>query len=247
MTDTFSRNFAISLSGHLAIALLVFFQAVLIPHEPIEIQRAIRVDVVGLPEKMTEQELKPAAEPPKAETKPVELPKKETAPPPKPAAPVVSTPSKNKAADLAKSQREALSQLKTAQALEKLKNMKETGKSDSKKEGTLIKGNTVAAGNSLTGLERIEYDRYFDDLKIKVRDNWSVPQWLAEAQLKAQVQVIIDERGYVVKKVIRRSSGNEVFDSSVLEAIDRSSPLTPPPKRLQGLMATSGIVFNFPE
>lgn len=256
MTDTFSRNLTISAIGHAVIVVLVFVRAVFIPSEPIEIRRAIRVDVVDLPRKMTEQELAaPAPEPAPA-------PAEKSKPEPVKSEPVKSEPSKPepvklskpdskaKPKDTAKSQNAALAKLKAMSALEKIKNdvsEEKKSKNAATKPANVVRGNQVSAGNALTGLDKIEYDKYFDDLEVQVRAHWSIPQWLADGDFKAQVQILIDERGYVTKKIMRRSSGNEVFDGQVMATIDGSSPLPAPPARLQGLLSTSGIILNFPE
>jgi len=224
------------------------------PSEPIEIRRAIRVDVVDLPTKMTEEQLR-AAEPMPAKAEPAkETPKPEPvkAEPAKPEPVKLNKPDAKvaKPKDTAKTQSAALAKLKALSALDKIKqDVSEEKKSAAKaaKPTTIVKGNQVSAGNALTGLDKIEYDKYFDDLEGKIRAQWSIPQWLADGNFKAQVQILIDERGYVTKKIMRRSSGNEVFDAQVIAAIEGSSPLPAPPARLQGMLSTSGIILNFPE
>ncbi len=120
MTDTLSRNIWISLAGHALVALLVFFQTVFAPVDPLEIRNAIRVDIVGLPDKIQSLSEPVEAETPlKTELPPKELPKKETAPPPKSEAPQVPSPKARKAT-LEKSQNKALNQIKALQALDKI-------------------------------------------------------------------------------------------------------------------------------
>lgn len=246
MSESFPRAFYVSLAGHAAVFALLFLRAVLIPDEPIQIRNVIRVDMVGLPEKS--QTLTPPAPPPKVESKPE--PKSEARPEPtpvKPAEPKPAAPSvnlnKNKKPDVKESQKKALDRLKAMDALEKIAS--EESKAAAKPAP--VKGNQLAAGNALTGLEKIEFDRYFDDLKTQILNHWALPQWLADAGLKASVQVWIDDKGFVTKKVIRRSSGNDVFDAKAIEAVEASSPLPAPPSRIRGALATKGIVFNFPE
>ena len=245
--DPFHRNIAVSLALHLGAVLLIFFRAVMVPNEAIDIRNAIRVDMVDLPRKM-ETLPEPATEPTTVE-KPKELPKKVE---PTPKAVHTPTPvSKNTKVNVEKTQSNALSKIKAMNAMEKIKKEleeeREKNARKAKRAAEPVRGNKVSAGNSLTGLERIEYDRYFDELRGKILSQFNVPQWLADADLKAQVLVLIDERGYVVKRVLKTSSGNDVFDSKVLEAIENSSPLPPPPSRLRGLLSTAGIVFNFPQ
>jgi colicin import membrane protein len=236
MTELRFTNYVyISIAGHIAIALMIFFKAVLAPSEHIDLRDAIRVDIVGLPKKQEALPEKEAPAPPRAE-----LPKPKEAE--KPKAP--EAPAPKKTPDTKKAEQRALEKLKAMAALEKIKE-------DVNKEKTpkpqQVAGNQVSQGNALTGLTRIEYDRYLAELKSKVYSAWSLPPWLAEQDLRSQILVLIDERGYVIKKIFKKSSGNEVFDAKVIEAIDTSTPLPPPPAQLRGLLSTSGITFNFPQ
>jgi len=250
MTDSLSRNIYISIGGHVGVAMIVFFQAVLMPGDPIDLRSAIRVDVVGLPEKITEQPI--LHPPPKAKDEPKpkpKLPPKEAAPEPamKPLAPEMPS-TKAKKKDTAKAQAEALRKLKAQSALEDIKNSLAKDKDKEQQEkATLVKGNKPVEGSDLTGLPQIEFNRYLKDIEGLIRSRWSIPEWMADAKLRAQVLVMIDDRGFVVKKIFRRSSGNVVFDNSVIAAIESSSPLPAPPKKLQGVLGTNGILFNFPE
>lgn len=245
MIDTFSRAMWISMMGHGIVAMLLFLRAVILPSQPIEVRSAIRVDVIGLPPKEQVLPDKPATpEPPKPVSKAEEVKAKPVKPPEaKPKAPTVDT----KKPDLKKSQKSALDKLKALDALNKIKDEVSKEKAAAAPKPTQVAGNKLNAGNALTGLEKLDYDRYFDDIKAKILDHWALPQWLADHDLKASVTVLIDDRGYVTKKMIRRSSGNEVFDAKAIEAIEAASPLPEPPDRLRGLLSTSGITFNFPE
>jgi colicin import membrane protein len=240
---TFERSLMYSGVAHVSLALFLFVRAVIVPSEAIEVRRAIRVDVVDLPRKMTEQDLKPPAPepmpaPPKEEPKPKAEPKAKEKP-------AVKEPKK---VDLTKSQNKALDKIKAMAALDRIKNeVGEEKRKKSDKAGLRVAGNQIHAGNALTGLDKIEFDRYFDDLHQKVLSNWSIPQWLADMPLKAQVQILLDEKGFVTKKTLLKSSGNQIFDNKVLAAVEASSPLPAPPARLVGKLSTSGIILNFPE
>lgn len=251
--DRFQRSIYVSLGLHAFIVACVFLRAVVVPDQPIAIRNAIHVDLVGLPDKLPEmprapQPTAPKPEPAKAAPEPAPKIKPEPAPKPvPPKAPTVPT----KKADLAKSQRDALAKLKRANALEEIEQevAKQKAASAAAAAGKTapVKGHQVSEGDSLTGLERLDYDRYFGDVKAKLFANYNLPQWLADAPLKASIIVLIDERGFVTRKTVRRSSGNDVFDAKALEAVDASSPFPPPPARLRGLLSTNGFVFNFPE
>lgn len=247
--DRLEHSLMISLALHMGLASVLFLRAVFVPDAPIEIRNAIRVDVVGLPEKMQNPEASlpppPKEEPtPAAPAKPPEPAKPVVKTPPKPEAPKLPDPKARKA-DLAKAQNKALKELQRRDALNRIKEQLAKGKSQ--ETGKQVKGNRVSEGDSLTGLEKLDFERYYSDLRQKIRTNFTLPQWLADSGLKAQIQVLIDDKGQVLKKVVIKSSGNEVFDAKALEAIEASLPLPVPPARLQSVLSTSGIVFGFPE
>ena len=239
MTESLSKPVAISAIAHVTLVLILLVKAFFAPNEAIDLREAIRVDVVGLPEK--QQKL-----PAKATTPAVPAPPALVAKPvPKPAAPKPKAPETPKVdlgkKNLAKSEEKALNKIKAMAALEKLKT--EVSKSSAKP----VKGNHVNAGNSLTGLEKIDFDRYFQSVEDKIRANWSLPQWLIDAQLRAQALVLIDESGGIKKKQVLKSSGNSEFDDRMMDAIDKAAPFPAPPERLQGVLSEKGIVFNFPQ
>lgn len=256
MTDSFNRNIWISLAGHVFVVMLVFVRAVFIPSEPLEITRSIRVDIVDLPKKMDPNI--DLSEPAAPAPPPTPAPKvKEAAPekppePVKPEAPKVNLDAKkkpDKKVDHTKKQQKAMDELKRRAALEKI--MKDVG--DSKAKPTdkpaaqPIAGNQINAGNALTGLAKLDNNAYISKVDSKIRGNWSLPEWLNSSNFRAQVQILVDDRGYVIKKTFVKSSGNEAFDAAVLDTIEKSSPFEPPPSSLKGRLATSGILLRFPE
>jgi colicin import membrane protein len=247
MTADFSKSFITSALLHVALLFIVLTRVLFAPTNiPLEIRHAIRVDVVGLPDKIMEAPAPtPVAAPPPAVTAPKvhELPKKE-APPKLETKPTVNINAKK--ADLAKNQKKALEQLKAMDALERIKS-EVSAEKRREKIGQIIKGARVNQGTSLTGLEKIDFDRYFDQMESHLREHWNLPQWLEDASFKAQALVVLDENGNVIRKQLVKSSGNSVFDANVLDAIDKSSPFPAPPQRLQGVLSTRGVVFNFPE
>lgn len=233
-SDTFAKFLALSMAAHLAIVIVFTVKAFWFPSEPIQIRSAIRVDVVALPDKVMA--------PPPAPAPPKEPPKVAIEPPkPTPAATTPKAPTKN----VADSQKKALDRLKALQAIDQLKREVEEQKAEPPNQPE-YKGNILNKGTSLTGLEKIQYDEYFALIQQHVKDRWDLPQWLADANLKAQIVVMVDDRGFVIRRQIITSSGNEIFDSKVIAAIDQSSPFPPPPARLAGLLQAQGIVFNFP-
>lgn len=246
MTDSLSRPLCISLAAHFGLLSLFFLKMTFFPAQPIEIKRAIRVDLVGMPDKVVEPKPAPAvAEAPKAppvqETPAPKVEKKVEAKKP---APKVAAKKKADPKKIEKSQESALSRLKALAALEKIKQEAEAAEVAAEAP---VKGNQVSKGNSLTGLEQIEYDRYFDQVEQLLYTHWLLPEWLINAGLRAQALVLVDKTGHVIKKEIIKSSGNPTFDAHVIAAIEKAAPFPAPPARLQGVLADQGFVFNFPE
>ncbi len=93
-----------------------------------------------------------------------------------------------------------------------------------------------------------EGERYFGLLKAQVQRNYDVSQTIPEQErlhLKAQVIVLIGRTGDVLKVQLARSSGNELFDSSVLAAVKKASPFAPPPDHLRDPLQKKGIALEF--
>lgn len=235
--DRFFFFVAASVAAHIFIFIIFTVKTVLFPSTDVQIRSAIRVDVVDLPDKIEAPPAAPPEPPPKAAVEPPP-PKAEVAPPKKV---VVEKSVQTK-------QKKALEKLSALTALERLRQEVDQQKKAeaAKPKPVEFKGNIVNLGTSLTGLERIQFDEYFQQLQEKVKAHWDLPQWLADANLKAQALVVIDERGGVIRRQIITTSANEIFDNLVLKAVDQSSPYPPPPSRLQGLISTHGVVFNFP-
>lgn len=246
ISDPFGKFIVLSVAIHIAVGVAFLVKAVIFPAEPINIRSAIRVDVVGMPDKIETPKPKPkAAEPEKVKIPEKAPPKPEPKPTPKPKPVVKKAPAKPKV-NLKKTKSEqdqAMERLKALEAIEKLKE-------ETKEEEVVAqeyKGNVISSGSSLTGLDRIAFEKYFDEMQSHVKQQWNLPTWLASANLKGVVAVKIDERGYVIDRVITQSSGNDVFDNLVLETVDRASPFPAPPNRLKNVLKLNGFQLGFPD
>lgn len=251
--DKFGRTVALSCGLHLLVATLMLTRAYLAPSDPLALEEAIRVDIVGLPQKtLPDQPLPPEpvakpkpAPPPQAAPEPAPAP-----PPPKAEAPkFVEKPKPN----LKHDQKDAFAKLRAMDALAKMKReAEEREAADAKAKAPApvaaapIAGHKVTAGNSLSGVEKLDYNRYGADVRARVLANWKVPSWLAEADLRAKVRVWVDDTGAVTKKQIFLSSGNDVFDQAALDAVDASNPFPAPPENLRGVLANEGFTLGLP-
>lgn len=247
MSDSLSKPIVVSMSAHLALVIVFFLRAVLVPDEITDLRDAIRVDVVGLPDKAP---VMPQDEPPKPSPAPTPALPEKQAPPvkevkeiAKPKSPVVDLSKNKKAKEPSPEEirKKALAKIKAQAALEKIR------EDVAQSELRALKGAKVSAGNSPTGVEKIDFDRYMHGVELRVRQHWSLPQWLISGGYKAQVLVQIDEDGTIKSRKVVRGSGNNEFDQRVVETIDQSAPFPPPPERLRDFLAVKGIYFNFPQ
>lgn len=235
-----------SLALHVAIVLIFTVKTFFFPTEPIVFENAIRVDIVGLPDKkqtieedkITVPQAAPAP-PAKAETPPIEkvVDKKVEASP----VPAKAPPKEN----LKSAQQKALEKLR---AMEALNSIEDEVKEQTKPRGQApIAGNVLSQGGALKGIQQNQIMGYVSVVERQVKKNWDLPQWMAEAKLKAKAIMLIDKRGVVTKRFIVSSSGNATYDELVLNAIDKSSPFPPPPAMFVDLFSAKGIQLGFPE
>jgi colicin import membrane protein len=252
----FKSALVISAFGHIAFALILAIRAYVFPSEPLRLESAIRVDIVGLPDKAinlpkpADSPAKEASAPPPPTSK--DLPPIETtrpAPPQPP--PVVLKPQQPdlKKTDPKKQSREQDAALRRLQALSKLESQAKADAAIKALRATneaqaAVRGNQVSKGNSLSGLTRLDHSRYLDDLEARIKGNWRPPKFLSSSKLRVRVVLLIDKAGSILKRSIVQSSGNSVFDESALQAIAASEPLPMPPDTLHGILENQGVELD---
>lgn len=257
-TDSISRGIIYSIIGHIVIVGIFTVKAVFFPSEDITFQSAVRVDIVGLPDKYTPQTL-PTEEPsPAKELKEKSEPLKEIQ------KEVVKEISKqkekeiksvefkkdNEAINLDKlkhKEKDAINKLKALSALDKIKD--DVSKENKKKtsSSTKIKGNILSAGTALTGLNKLQHETYIESLDAHIKQNWALPEWLAKKNLRAQIKIKIDESGNIISKQIVKSSGNSSYDDVAMDTVVRSAPFPKPPEKFIDILSNDGILIGFPE
>ncbi len=258
--DQFKRGIGISFALHALLFSFFTLKAVFFTQESIDFTQAVRVDIVGLPDKIEEKDLKPPAPaatpapkpalPEKPEPPPPPKTEKKPEPKPEPAKP---QPKIDDAVNLEKNkakQQSAMEKLKAMAALEKIKadvaNEKKKPTPDAT-PGSQVKGNMVSPGTSLAGLTKLQHETYGADLDRHIKQHWSLPEWLAKRDLKAQARVYIDSRGNILDRKIVKSSGNPSYDEEVLATLDKAAPFPAPPDKFQALVSVDGILIGFPE
>lgn len=76
-------------------------------------------------------------------------------------------------------------------------------------------------------------DDYYAKIRSDIWQNWDLPPSMADKNLEAIISFRVAKDGFVQSVRIEKSSGNGLFDRSVLRAIAKSSPLAPPPYELE--------------
>jgi colicin import membrane protein len=124
-----------------------------------------------------------------------------------------------------------------------------SGSSDSKGE-PLSAGSGEGLGAQSLGkggvggegvLKSIEYIRYFNSMQATLKSNWA---WAGpRRKLKALVRFGVKEDGEIVGVKITQSSGEPLYDESVIRAVKKSSPLPAPPENYR--KEFSDVEFSF--
>lgn len=236
----------LSVAAHVLLIALIFLRVLLLPPmDDLDVQNAIRVDLVGLPDKVKLQPATPLV-PQEPEPKP------NVAPPPENTTTkiqpeiVLEHPAKVDAKKLKQSQAEALRRLEALTKIDKdLKT--EAAKKQRELEKATFKGNQLRPGDSLTGADKLQKDEYFKKLDTHLKNHWFLTPLLAQLNLRARAIVFLDNSGNVISRRIKVSSNNPEFDSRVLDAIDQASPFPAPPERFVQLFELKGVEFAFPD
>lgn len=245
----------VSLLGHVSIVAFFLARAIVFKDSHFDSLPAIRVDIVGLPEKNAA--LPPPLQPDKPETK---LPPK-AEPPPSPSAPAVEDvkpkvdplPEKKDAISLDKTknkQKEALERLKKMQALDRIRNDVETEAKETRREQLLaqaakVRGNQIAPGTELVGIEKLQHEDYRNALDRHIKPHWQLPEWLATKGYTALVLIRIDQQGRLISKQLMKTSGSTDYDTSVLDTVERAAPYPAPPEKFTAKAAVDGVLLEF--
>ena len=208
--------------------------------DKIIVPASIRVDMVALPDFPSKRETV------KKKEKPAVLPVKEVKKKPE------KTKKPEKIGDLKKKevQKQQLQEPKEKKPPEE-RDTDDTQNEQEKPsdlEEKVNKGNQIVEGEEkgeeiLNQQQMLEINTYMMSVKAQTEANWNLPKYLTDMNLTAQIEIRINNEGGMIYKQIVLSSGNELFDSYVLKAIENSAPYPPPPANVRDLIR-SGIVLS---
>jgi len=134
------------------------------------------------------------------------------------------------------------SALARIRSIEKLKPQAES-EEENETIGAIVKGNKVSPGTSLSGEAKEAAEvSYFERVRDRVSEHWSLPPWLARQELSAQMLIQIDKQGRITRQKLVKSSGNPRFDEAITRALNTAQPLPTPPPALPAYVAPNGIL-----
>jgi protein TonB len=93
-----------------------------------------------------------------------------------------------------------------------------------------------------------EGEKYFGTMSARVRRNYDVSSAIADSErvhLQATVVIWVDAAGKVTRTEFQSKSGNDLFDSAVLAAVQKASPFPPPPDFLRASLTRDGVALKF--
>lgn len=253
----FKRGVGLSVAAHVVILLFFLINIFYVKKPTLDLSQAIRVDMVGLPDKIDNKQLpskiqeRPAEKPvPLAEPVKPEASKIDKLPPkPKPTLPTEDTAISLKKTKI--KQKEALEKLKKLSAIERIKQEMKTEEQQKQihqeAAKAIAKGRVISAGTNLTGLDKIEANDYLQAVDQQVKQQWALPQWLMNKPLKARVHVKFDSNGEIISSVLMNSSGDTTYDNYCLQAVNKAAPFPKVPEKFTEKFSADGVVIGFPE
>jgi hypothetical protein len=87
-------------------------------------------------------------------------------------------------------------------------------------EGNRLSQGQIPSSNS----QQTDKVSYLVDLQQHLQENWYLPMWLQNKNLKAQVRLFLAPSGALIRYDIMKSSGNVEFDALVRSTIEQSDP-----------------------
>lgn len=255
MRDELTLPILYSIATHLVVILAFTVKAVFFPEQIELMEPALRVDIVDLPDKISPMEPPTPASPPQEAAKPQEQVKKTLPPVTKeedltPAVVLKTLKDKKKPQEEIRNSAadDAIKKLKKQLAIEKIKDeIKAQQRQELNSKVQKFKGNVLAAGTELTGVNKLQHESYLTQLDHHVKRYWHLPEWLARRSYRAQVRIFLDEQGMLTQSQLVLRSGNDDYDDMVLETVKKASPFPSPPEKFKDIVGITGMVLGFPE
>lgn len=242
------RFIFISFALHISIMLIFAISEFLFPSKSISFERAIRIDMIALPDKVDPNK-STVASPPAANPKNEPLSQNPTSELSKVTTPSLLKKTISQKEILPKNNlNSAVNKINQLSAIDKLsKSVQVDEQLNAQLKNLVFKGNVLADGNSLKGLAKLEAEEYVFQVEDHIRSRWKIPQWMVGKSYRAKVLVKWDSGGNLTLVQFIESSSNDSFDEVVMNTIQAAAPFPAPPEKFVAMMRKQGVIFGFPE
>ena len=258
--DEFKKAISLSAFLHVFLVAAMIFKANFKQKPLIDVSQAISVSLSDITPhtKISDEPQQAAAPAAVPEPEPAAAVEPEPAKPvvkekakPEPEVKKVEKPKPKEDINLAKAknkQKLALDKIKKMSALDKIREQVLKEAASAKNAGKVkAKSRTIAAGSSLTGLDKIDASQYLLLLDYNIKQVWTLPQWLMNKNLQAQVLVKFTTAGQILSTQVVKSSGNATYDSYCMQAVTKAAPFPKVPEKFSEKFSIDGLVIGFPE
>lgn len=117
-------------------------------------------------------------------------------------------------------------------------------------DSLIVEGNRLSKGSALVGdysdEVNSEFSAYVQTLPGIIRQNWKLPSYLKEKDLRCKILLYLGSTGQVIKTSLVESSGHADFDARAEKAVIDSAPFPKPSESFSARLINSGIMLKFP-
>jgi len=98
-------------------------------------------------------------------------------------------------------------------------------------------------------MANLRFSQYYQSIYAKVYQAWTLPEYVIEKEgsREAIVTIKVQRDGKILSAVFEKTSGNQQFDASVMNAIKKANPLPPLPDDFRESFLEIGVRFTPPQ
>jgi TolA protein len=103
----------------------------------------------------------------------------------------------------------------------------------------------VPGGTGGGGMANLRFSQYYQSIYEKIYLAWTLPEYVRERESSREAIVVIKVQrdGKILSAVFEKTSGNQQFDTSVMNAIKKANPLPPLPDDFRETFLEIGVRF----
>ena len=142
---------------------------------------------------------------------------------------------------------EAIEKIK--QGLAKEDTLKDGGKEDLSQKKIDVLSRIKQPTSVNREIIELKLKSYYLNISERIREKWVLPVEIIgeKKDYSAIIGIKIDRNGKMLGTELEESSGNRVFDDSVLKAIEKSAPFPPLPQEFEENIMEIGFRFKIPK